>query len=324
MKIKDKNKIKHILFITLSNIGDIILTTPVLSVLKREFPTAAIDVMSGPNGKEVFSGHPFVAKFIPYDKSLGFSSKRRLIKDLKRNKYDLIVDTRNSLFPFLVGSWYRTPLIKKAPAEIKHKKDEHLWKLAALGLNIKDAPFAFYVSEKDESFVNKLLADSKVKNNFIVVSPGAKSHIKRWTKEGFAVLCDELIEKFGLAIVMVGDDKDKNIISEIAALMKNKTIDFSSRLTLRQLGALIKCSKLLITNDSAPMHIGHALGIKVLAIFGPTDPKKYGPLGENDVAVRKELACSPCEVAQCKKNHECMNLISADEVFEAASRMLSK
>jgi heptosyltransferase-2 len=322
MKIKDKDAIKKILVITLSNIGDIVLTTPVLSVLKREFPAARIDVLCGPNGKEIFSGHPFVYDFIMYDKLSKPHFKKELIRKLRINRYDLVVDLKNSLLPLLIGARRRTPIIRPAAPGAVHKKDEHLRTLERIGLPVKDAQFAFYLDDDDRNLVSGILADREVKKDFVVVSPGAKSHIKRWTKEAFASVCDALTGELGLDVVMVGAREDAGIISEIKALMKNKAFDLSGKLSLRQLGALIERSRLLITTDSAPMHIGHALGAKVLAIFGPTDPKKYGPKGQGDVIIRKALACSPCETAQCKKNHECMKIISAREVFEAAKKML--
>jgi len=322
MKIKDKNAVKKILLITLSNIGDIVLTTPVLSVLRREFSGAAIDVLCGPNGKEIFSDHPFVADFIMYDKFSKPHLKKGLIRKLRANRYDLVVDLKNSLLPLLIGARRRTPVIRPIGRAAIHKKDEHLRNLERLGLYVKDAQFAFYLDADDRNLVLSILADREVKKDFVVISPGAKSHIKRWTKEAFASVCDALIDELGLDIVMAGNRADAGIISEIKGLMKNKAFDLSGKLSLRQLGALIERSRLLITNDSAPMHIAHALGARVLAIFGPTDPKKYGPKGKGDVIIRKVLACSPCEAAQCAKNHECMKLISAGEVFEAARKML--
>ena len=82
-------------------------------------------------------------------------------------------------------------------------------------------------------------------------------------------------------------------------------------------------SRLLITNDSAPLHVGCAVGTDVLAIFGPTDPAKYGPRGRNDRVIRKEMDCSPCEVAQCKSRHECMKAVTVEEVYRAAREMLT-
>ncbi len=85
---------------------------------------------------------------------------------------------------------------------------------------------------------------------------------------------------------------------------------------------MIKKAKLLITNDSAPLHLGCAVGTKVLAIFGPTDPDRYGPTGEFDIVMSTKLSCSPCESATCERSHECMKLVSATDVFGAAKLML--
>ena len=104
--------------------------------------------------------------------------------------------------------------------------------------------------------------------------------------------------------------------------MKNKVYNLAGRTSITQLAGLLKRARLLITNDSAPMHLGCAVGTRVLALFGPTDPCKYGPHGKGDRVVRKGLHCSPCELAQCKFNHECMKSISADEVFGVAKEML--
>ena len=308
--------------ISLSNVGDIILTLPVLSVLKKEFPLSAIDVMAGPNGREIFRNHSFAAAFIEYNKFAKLREKQGLIRNLRKNRYDLIVDLRNSLLPLLIGSRYRTAVMQPVSKRGPHKKQQHLLRLKKLGLDIDNAPFCFYISGKEKEFVSGLLSSLDIKRPFVVVSPGAKSHIKRWTKEGFGAVCDRIINELGLDVLMVGDAQDKKIIAGIAALMKCKAVDLSGRLNLRQLGALIERAKLLITNDSAPMHIGASLGAKTLAIFGPTDPKKYGPTHDGSVVIRKELSCAPCETAQCRENYECMKLISADEVFNAAKGLL--
>ncbi len=321
MKIKNKEKIKKILLISLSNIGDIILTLPALSVLKKEFPQAAIDVMAGPNGREIFRNHPFTAAFIEYNKFAKLQEKQNMIRNLRKNKYGLIVDLRNSLLPLLIGSRYRTSVINSVSKRPAHKKQQHLLRLKNLGLDIDNAPFCFYISGKDREFVLSLLSSLNIKRPFVVVNPGAKSHIKRWTKEGFGSVCDRIINELGLDVLMVGDTQDKKIIAEIAALMKSKAVDLSGRLSLCQLGALIQQAKLLITNDSAPMHVAASLGAKTLAIFGPTDPKKYGPTHDGSIIIRKELSCAPCEAAQCRENYECMKLISADEVLNGARKL---
>ena len=157
MKI-EKNDIKRILLITLSNIGDIILTTPAVSVLEKEFPGARLDVMVGPQGENIFKTHPRVFKVIIYDKHIPVKQKRRLIAKLRNMKYDLIVDLRNTLFPFLVGAKYRTSPIQKPPeGGLLHKRDLHLWKLKQLGINTDGSYFSISVGKDDENYINNLI-----------------------------------------------------------------------------------------------------------------------------------------------------------------------
>lgn len=323
MKI-DKSKVKRILFITLSNIGDIVLTTPVISVLSEHFSDAMLDVMVGPNGEELFKKHPAVFKVIVYDKQVSLREKQLLIRKLRKVRYDLIVDMRNSLFPFLLGARYRTSPIQNMPMTVRHKKKQHLWKLRAIGLDVDDAPFYLYMAKEDLNFAEKIIGRLDKAKPIIVVSPGAKSEIKRWTKKGYTELISRLAGELNAHVIIVGDKVDSALVKDIISASNVDVIDLSGKTNLSELAALLKRSHLIITNDSAPMHIGAAVGAKVLAIFGPTDPHLYGPTGANDRIVRKRRRCSPCEKAQCEFEHECMKYITSDEVFETAKEMLGK
>jgi heptosyltransferase-2 len=319
----DKKKIKRILLITLTNIGDIILTTPVIAALKKEFPDAQLDIMVGPLGRDIFVSHPEVARVIIYDKHIPLQEKRRLIQKLKGARYDLVVDLRNTLFSLLIGPKYRTSPIQLGPKNALHKKDFHLWKLRFLGIDTQDASFSIHVTKEDQDYVDRLLTNIPNRDRLIAISPTAKSLIKRWEGGGFAKVGDMLAKESGVSLVMIGDKQDREAIDEIINGMESKPLNFAGLTSIPQLAALLSASRLLITNDSAPMHVGCAVGTNVLAIFGPTDPVKYGPRGKNDKIIKKDLDCSPCEVAQCKRKHECMKAISADEVYEAAKGILA-
>lgn len=319
----DKKEVKRILLITLTNIGDIILTTPVISVLDKHFPEARLDIMVGPSGKDIFNNHPRIFKVIIYDKHLPLFDKRRFVKKLRSIKYDLVVDLKNTLFPMLIGSKYRTSPIQIAPQDVMHKKESHLWKLKALGLNVDNAQFFMYTTKKDEEHVDRLLETIQSKDNFVVISPTSRSLIKRWKEDGFLLLSEKLAGKLALEIVMIGDKLDREVIEKMTEKSSQKIHNFAGMTSIPQLACLLKKSKLLITNDSAPMHVGIAAERKVLAIFGPTDHRKYGPRGEEGRVVRKELDCSPCESARCKSSHECMKLITVDEVYNTAREMLT-
>ncbi len=319
----DKTKIQRILFITLSNIGDIVLTTPAMRVISEDFPEAELDVMAGPNGAEIFNGHPAVSKMIIYDKHASFSEKRRLVKGLRQAGYDLVVDMRNTLFPFIVGARYKTNPFLAPPRSIRHKKKEHLWKLSTIGLGVEDAPFYVHISHDDRKFIDKALAKTDRQRPVIAVSPGAKSSIKRWPGEKFSLLLGRLIKELGAQIIIVGDSADTPLARDIS-VDKEGVMDLSGRTTLGQLASLLERSDLLITNDSAPLHLAGAVDTKVLAIFGPTDPAAYGPTGRHDRIARKKLHCSPCGKAQCRFHHECMRSLDVDEVFDTAKEMLAR
>ena len=319
----DKNEIRRILVITLSNIGDIILTTPVIRKLSKEFPGARIDVMIGPNGKEIFEKDPRIFKVIIYDKHMPIVQKRRLQLKLKKLKYDLVVDLRNTIFPLLIGPKYRTGTIQKFPKETIHRKKRHLYRLQSLGIaEGPEEPSYIFIPKEDEEYIAALLKESGVTTPFIVISPGAKSHLKMWRDEGYAAVSDRLINECRATVVFVGVGKDEETVNKIMAKMTAKAHNFINKTNLRQLASLLKKADLVITNDSAALHLGCAVGTKVLALFGPTDQKKYGPTGEFDIAINKKLFCSPCESAVCKYNYECMKLILPEEVFDAARMMI--
>ena len=321
MKI-EKSSVKRILVITLSNTGDIILTTPVMRTLAKEFPGARIDVMAGPYGREIFEKDPRIFKFIVYDKRLPIIQKRRLQLKLKKLKYDLVVDLRNTVFPLLIGTRYRTGTIERFPKTVFHRRDRHLYRLKSLGITDVVRQSCIFVPDEDEAYVSDILRDETIKPPIAAISPGAKSHLKRWTAEGFAEVADRLIAECSASVVFVGAQDDEEVVGNVMKRMKQSAHNLVGRTNIRQLAALFKRARVVITNDSAPLHLGCAVGTRVLALFGPTDPKKYGPTGEFDIAINKQLSCSPCESAVCSHNYECMKLISSDEVFEAAKMMV--
>ncbi|MFA6142937.1 MAG: glycosyltransferase family 9 protein [Candidatus Omnitrophota bacterium] len=309
MKI-DKSQVNRILMITLSNVGDIILTTPVIRILAKAFPGSRIDVMVGPQGKEIFERDPAVFKLIIYDKHMPIVDKRRLQLKLKKLKYDLVVDIRNTVFPILLAPKYRTPTIRKYPSNIMHRKRRHIYLLKALGIDAADEESYIHIPGQDEEYVDSLLKKEGIITPIVVVNAGAKSHLKRWTMEGFAEVADRLVSECRANIIFIGQNEDQVLVGDVMAKMKHAAHNFVNKTNVRQLAGLLKRAKLVITNDSAPLHLGCAVGANVLAIFGPTDPKKYGPTGEYDAVISKKLSCSPCEVAVCVRNYECMKLIT--------------
>ncbi len=322
-------RVNKILFFTLSNIGDAILTVPVLDRLQERFPGARIDVMAGPRSAEVFAGDPRVERLFVYDKGVPFRRKAELAVRLRRERYDLVVDLRNSLIQLLAGARYRTSFFRTVPAGSRHKKDVHLARLRRLGIvegekggdSRRPERGYLWITERDRQYAAGIFPAGTGKKA-IVISPGARSRLKQWDAGGFVRLADALIEELSALVVLAGDADEEPLARQIAARMKNKPLVLAGKTSLGRLAALIERADLVVTNDSAPLHLGSMAGTPVLAMFGPTDPEEYGPLSRGSRVVRKKLDCAPCRRAECPRGGECMRRISPEEVLAAAREML--
>ena len=319
------SNVRKILFITLSNIGDVILTLPVLSALRDSFPEASIDVVVGPRPQEVFKKDPRVSRVFIYDKHAGLKDKAAFIKKLKAEKYDLAIDMKASLLPLLAGAKHRSSLLPVAKSGMKHKRLVHLESLRPFGLIYKQQK-NIYIDNEARKNIEDILQKNGIKNTDIIIGvcPGSKSHLKQWKKQGFADVINSILKNPQHKVILIGDTKEIGLSEEIAASIKQPGFfDLTGKTSLNELFALVEKFNLLLTGDSASLHIASDLGVKVVAIFGPTDSEEYGPRGEQDIAIRKDLECSPCKKAQCKfGTHECMTSISTEEVLEAIRKSI--
>ena len=323
--------VNKILFITLSNIGDVILTLPALDGLRQQYPLAKITVMVGPRPKEIFEGNPHIEKTIVFDKHSRLIDKIKLFNRLKKEHFDMVVDLRNSFFGFFLPCKYKTSSLRIIPKHITHMKDRHLYKMAngkwqmANG-KIAEAPRrSFYTGPEDEEYIGGILKENNIaaQDKIIVVASGARSHIKRWAQDKFVELIPSLIEEFGVRVVLVGDKDDIAITKYIVQHSRYPIVDLSAKTNIAQLASLLKKSKLVITNDSATLHLASYLNIPIVAIFGPTNESKYGPWSENSRVVKKDIFCRPCEKAQCRfETLKCMQLIKVEDVLKATREIL--
>lgn len=316
-----------ILFITLSNIGDVVLTLPVLDALRGAYPQAKVTCLVGPRAAELFSSNLHIHETIIYDKYAPLSGKKKLFQRLKKEKFDIVVDLRNTLFGALLRAEKKTSPFKTIPKNIRHMLDRHLYKINNLKLNIDNVKaHSLWISPEDQKHVEQLLSEHGIRESerIVVISSGARSHVKRWAKEKFAELIPLLEQEFKAKIILVGDKDDANINQYINDHLKSPVSDLSTVLSLTQLAALLKKAFLVITNDSAVLHLSSYLNRPTVAVFGPTDDLKYGPWSDNSLVVKKELFCRPCAKAQCRFGTlECMKIIKPSDVLEAAKKLIS-
>ncbi len=313
--------IKTILLISLSNLGDIVLTTPVLQKLYQVYPEARIDVITGAPGKEIFILHPRVRDvYVTQDHR---KPKRRIkqVFDLRKRKYDLVVDLKKTFLPFFLGvkSSYKSGI--KPPS--KHKRDEHLSRLSTLDVDpFADAKFFLPVKVTDVELADKIITESGV-SKFAIVNPGAKSHLKRWPSAKYAQLCDRIFGELGLRCFIVGAGEDREIINEVISKCVTNPIDVCNKTTVGALAHLMKKAEVVITNDSAPLHIASAVNAPTVAIFAPTDEEKYGPLADKRKVLTPSLECRPCEQALCSVGPDegCIVQVEVEDVFLACKEI---
>lgn len=302
-----------ILVVTLSNLGDVVLTLPVFQALHSRYPDASLDVITGASGRIVFEGDRRLRRVTVYDKKAGRTAKLGLLRDVRREHYDLIVDLRRSLIGLLGGAKKRNAYLTKLPSG--HRAARHLAALKGL-LPVGEAG----------SFLDGLAAE-ELPNlppaPRIVAAVGSKSDLKKWPVEKYTRLLSRLAREKKCSVVLVGDASDAADAERVKAGMGGLPVqDLTGRTSLAQLASVLKSASLVVTNDSAPLHVADALGVPVLALFGPTDPVKYGPRNAFSQVVSKKLFCQPCERAQCRFRHECLEELEPEEVYQAAVRLL--
>ncbi|MDD5026922.1 MAG: lipopolysaccharide heptosyltransferase II [Candidatus Omnitrophica bacterium] len=320
--------VNKILFISLSNIGDALLSLPVLDQLRANFPAAQITVLSGERPREIFESNPAVHRFILFDKKNTAWENIKLFNSLRKEKFDLIVDLRNSFLGAILPARYRTSACLKIPAHLKHMKERHLYRIKDIA-KIKTLPVSvksLYSAPKDNERMERLFKENNIgkDDRIVVLSPGSRSHTKRWPKQRFAELVRKLREEFPVKIILIGDKGDVETNKYITKAVGLAILDLGGRTTLGELACLLRKASLLITNDSANLHMASYLDIPVIAIFGITDEEKYGPWSKDSYVVKKEISCRPCQKAQCKFGTlECMSLVKVDDVFGAAKGILT-
>lgn len=316
--------VSRILVIGLSNVGDAILSGDAIAALHRRFPEAHLTLVSGDRACTLYRDDSRITTLVNVSQFGSPAGALRLVWALWRFKPQVIVDLRQTLYPFLFKPWAAWRYFRPVPASITHRRQRHLWKLRVqTGTIAEPAGDALWRSPRDQAHAESLRRKWQLDpaRPVIVVCPGARSHVKRWTVEGYAQVADRLHED-GAQIVFSGETAEEAVIEQIQQLMRHPSRSLVGLTTVRQAGAFMAGAALVITNDSASLHLASAVNAPTVAIFGPTDARKYGPTAPARRLLRRRLFCAPCEAPLCRFNHECMRFIGADEVYRATRELL--
>jgi heptosyltransferase-2 len=315
-------------------LGDVVLTTPLLEALARRH--GPVDVVTTPAAAPLLETHPAVRRVIAYDKrraDRGLRGVLRLARELRASAYAIAYLPHRSLrsavlarlagIPRRVGFHDGWPSLytgsRRRPAS-GHEIDR-LLALADERPHHQTTP-TLGVAAGDHAAADRVLREAGVAAPFVALAPGSIWGTKRWP--GYAVLAARLAGR--AAVVALGGPEDAPLGDEIVAAARTaggSAANACGRLALREAAALIGKAAVLVTNDSAPLHLAAAMGTPIVAIFGPTVPAfGFGPRGPRDVVVeRTGLDCRPCSAhgpQTCPLgHHRCMQDIRVEDVVRA-------
>ena len=328
---------KKILVIKLSALGDVILSIPSLRALRKKYPEAWISVLVGRKSRKIVRNCPYVNDVIVYEEPRRHRlwSLWKMAQLLAQEDFDIAVDLQNNrashFLSFFCGAYLRAGhgngkwsffLNRKTKGDfVSLPPLEHQFEvLKLIGVPAAEKQLELWTEKKEDAAVESFLRSQWVSPSQILVgiNPGSSLRwpTKQWPVENFAKLCDELARR-NIRVVITGSKEEGGVAEELFGLTRNKPVNAVGATSITELVALVRRCQVFVSSDSAPMHIASAVGVPLLAIFGPTDPKRHLVPPERYQVFWKEIQCAPCYLRTCPIGHICMKKITVQEVLDS-------
>jgi lipopolysaccharide heptosyltransferase II len=316
-----------ILLIKSGALGDILMTTPLLRTLKKTYPKTEITYIIGEKFAEVLRGNRNVDEIITFDTKKLFKSNfitkfryfRKLALSLQERKFDMCFILDKSYLANLFAYWCNIPVrigfdrngegfpnthnIKYS--DVEHEIYYYLDLLKPLDLADYGTKIDIPVRKNHDKFADNFLKGNKIRKRDVLIgiAPAATKDPKKsssprvWPAENYADLAEKLVEVYNAKIIFFGGENDINSIANVQARLGIKTYNSAGLTKIKEAAALIKRCKVFVTHDSGLMHVASAVGVPVISIFGPTDPRRKAPLNKGSIYLWKgRIKCEKCEV----------------------------
>ena len=336
----------RILIIKPSSLGDIVHSMPTVAALRQRFPSARITWLVKREWAAVLEGNPHLDEVLALD--LSPKGWLAAIRAVRAGRFDTVVDLQGLLRSAVLGwisgapvrigftngregsPWFYTERVP-VPSPSMHAVDRYLLTAKYLGADpgeVKPSEFSLPHDAQAQARVEVLLAAAGVHAGatLVAMNPSARWNTKRWPLDSFAAVGDRLQQDGTARVVLIGGRDERHVGKQVLRAMRTAPIDLMGQTTLKELIALLRRARLLVTNDSGPMHLAAAVGTPVIALFGPTDPARTGPYGAGHTVLRSGVPCSPCFSRRCTNavELECLTSIRPENVIEAAMRLLEQ
>jgi heptosyltransferase II len=331
-------------------VGDAIMALPALNAIRKLFPDAGIAIVARPYVADIYRDQQICDQLIPYDPDgshAGFSGRERLAAEIRAQKFDVALLLQNAFdaawlawrakIPERIGYARdgRSFLLTKAvavprPGEIPAREQFYYLELlrrAGWMDSAQDETFiGLHVLEEKRRSASEFLCKSGVRSGArrIAIGAGASyGSAKCWLPSRFAEVTNRLQSEADADVILFGTAAEASVSAAISAEMRRSPIDLTGKTAIADLPALLSQCHLFIGNDSGAMHVAAAVGLPIVAIFGPTDPFGTAPVTPRCSVVQQKPYCSPCFLRRCPIDHRCMTAITADMVEAAARPWLS-
>lgn len=328
----------RVLIIRTGAIGDIVLATAVVEAIARDYPQASIEFLLKKRFAGILEDQPYLHRLWLLDEKGVHRGTRGLllfIQEVQKEKFDLVIDLQDNFRSRIISrclraktrlrwdklAWQRRLWVWSGikPRSVRPVYRRYLDTLRPLGLETEEIRPRLYVTEK--------ISAELPCEGFIAMAPGAHWPAKRWPIEYFVDLAQKILQETRYQIMLVGSAEDKPLAAEISQLSSTRIVDLCGRLGLRELCQAVARARLLVTNDTGPMHLAEALGVPVLSFFGPT-VREFGfaPWRPESRILEMELNCRPCSLhggRACPRNHfRCLRGITPQQAWENLREMM--
>ena len=331
-------EINRLLVIKLRGIGDVLLSTPLIENLKKQFPHLQIDYLCEEFACDVLRGNPWLDNVILFNKrkESGFD----LIKKIRQKKYDIIIDLygnpRTAFLTFTSGAKYRigfpfrgrsyayTDLVTPRGGEV-HNVDFNLDVLKHFEIPITSRRPIFPLLNNEKQFAEDYFVQNGLSSKTVIgINASGGWYTKKWDLTSYASLVNKISQTEQCIVLLFWGPGEYHDAIAIQKIVKKTTL-IIPKTTLKEMGALLQRCSYFISNDAGPMHIAASLDVPTLGIYGPTNPYLQGPYGEKHVWIRNEqLDCLECNLTKCPIGNVCMTELSVEVVYSAFQQLITK
>lgn len=333
----------RILIVGVDWLGDVIFSTPLIRALRRRFPDAFIAYSTAGRSADVLKGNPYLDAVVRYDERLffpGVAANWAFAAKLKSLRFDTALFLHRSatraFFASLGGIRRRvgaatgknriflTETFEPRPGG--HRIDRYLRLLEPMNAPADGREVDYFVDDDDRAALRAVLRGLPIDGarRYAVIHPGGNWGLKRWPAEAFASVGAYLIGRgFNVAVCGAGNEVEL-ADSIIARLDRTRAVSLAGKTSLRILGALIEKARVLVSNDSGPIHLAAGLGTPILGVFGPTAPEETGPVSRGPARiVSSRIGCRlPCYFEDCR-HRVCLDGLGAGRVIEELEGLLA-